>query len=123
MQHDVGAAVGFFVLLHVELRITLAAPVLCWLLFPRFCENLHLVADHEGTIESESEVTDKLFVTVLVLLHEVGHAAESYLVDVLLHLVGGHADATVAHGEGLLLGINFDVDGQVAQLALEVAAG
>ena len=68
-------------------------------------------------------MADERFVAVFVLLHEVGDAAEGYLVDVLLHLVGGHADAAVADGEGLLLGVDFHVDGEVAQLALEVAAG
>ena len=58
---------------------------------------------------------------VLVLLQEVVGAGESYLVDVLLNLLGCHADAVVAHGDGLGILVDADAHLQLAHLTLEVA--
>ena len=48
---------------------------------------------------------------------------EGDLVDVLVDLFSVHADAAVAHGEGLFLLVDFHLDGEVAELALELARG
>ena len=58
---------------------------------------------------------------VLVLVEEVVGARECNLVDVLVDFLFCHTEATVADGERALVLVETDVDGQVAQLALEVA--
>ncbi len=58
---------------------------------------------------------------LLIFVQEVGGAAEGYLIDVAVYLVGGHADAAVGDGDGSCLGVEVDAHLEVAQLALEVA--
>ena len=45
------------------------------------------------------------------------------MVDVLVHLFGVHADTSIADSEGLFLLVDFHLDGEVAQLAFELARG
>ena len=52
-------------------------------------------------------------VFLLVLLQEILGAGEGHLVDVALHLIGGHADAVVADGERFGFAIHTDPDGPV----------
>ena len=59
----------------------------------------------------------------LELGDELLRAREGDLVDVLVDLFGVHTDASVADGEGLFLLVDFHLDGEVAQLALELARG
>ena len=59
----------------------------------------------------------------LELGDELLRAREGDLVDVLVDLFGVHADAAVVHGEGLFLFVDFHLDGEVAQLPLELARG
>ena len=47
---------------------------------------------------------------VLILVKEGLCAGEGDVVDVLLHLVGGHAKAVIRDGNGLLLGIKDHID-------------
>ena len=123
VQHNAGAALGvLLVLRHGELGVALAAPVDGGFVLVRLGENLHLVGHHKGRIETQSEVTYQIFLYVFVFVEEVGGTAEGYLVDILLHLVGGHADAAVFHREGLLLAVHLHLYGQVAGLALQLAA-
>ena len=58
---------------------------------------------------------------ILVLLQKIVHPREGYLVDVLVYLLIGHADTAVRDGDGALVLVQADVNGQVAQLALELA--
>ena len=132
VQHDAGAAIGaptcasFIIsrhsLVHGELGVALATPVDGGFVLVRLGENLHLVGHHKGRVETKPKVSYKVFRHILVLIQEVGCTAEGYLVDILLHLVGGHADAAVFHREGLLLAIHFHLHGQVAGVALQLAA-
>ena len=55
---------------------------------------------------------------VLVFLEKLTGAGEGDLVDVLLDLVGRHADTPVAHGERAGLLVDDDLDLELAQLAL-----
>ena len=52
-------------------------------------------------------------VFLLVLLQEILGAGEGHLVDVALHLIGGHADAVVADGERFGFAIHTDPNGPV----------
>ena len=123
VQHNAGAALGvLLVLRHGELGVALAAPVDGGFVLVRLGENLHLVGHHKGRIETQSEVANQIFLYVFVFVEEVGGTAEGYLVDILLHLFGGHTDAAVFHREGLLLAVHFHLHGQVAGIALQLAA-
>ena len=71
----------------------------------------HLLGHHERRVEAQAEVADDLLAGVLVLLQEVARAGERHLVDVLAHLVGGHAHAVVGEGEDAVLLVHHHVDG------------
>ena len=60
---------------------------------------------------------------VLVFVQKVGHTREGYLVDVFVYLFLRHTHTAVAEGQRAFLRVYLHVDGQVAQLALEVALG
>ena len=104
VEDDVAASVGFLHFLKGEFGTSVAAP------FHGFgtfligaCYNLHLLADHEGRIKAESEVSDDGIGAVLVFVQEVGNAREGNLVDVFVNLFGSHTDTAVADGERLVL--------------------
>ena len=59
---------------------------------------------------------------VFVFVQKVRRTAEGYLVDVFLHLVGGHAYTAVFHRQGLLFAVHGNLYGQVAGLALQFAS-
>ena len=84
-------------------------------------EDFDLVGDHERRIETQTEVADDGL--VLVFGHELLGTRERNLVDVLVDLVGRHADAAVGDGERLMLLVGGDAHGEVAQLALHLADG
>ena len=81
------------------------------------------LADHEGGIESEAEVADDGVELVLVFLEELAGGGEGDLVDVAVDFLLGHADAAVDDLEGLFLLVQLDADLELAELALEIAAG
>ena len=122
VQHDVGAALGAVGLRQRKLRRAVARPLhrLRPLLI-REGDDVHRLRHHEGAVEAQSEVADDGVGVVLVFLQEVIGAREGNLVDVLVNLLLGHAHAVVADGDGALLLVEGDADGQVAQLAVEVA--
>ena len=99
-------------ILHGEFGAAVALPVnsLGALLVGQGVD-VHLVRHHEGGIEAQSEMADDLVrvALVLIFLYEVGCAGEGDLVDVLLHLVRGHAQSIVHEGQGLLLRVHDDV--------------
>ena len=82
-------------------------------------ENLHFVSDHESGVESQSEVADNRL--VLVFLHELLGARKGDLVNIALHLVGSHADASVGDRQGFGILVRRNADRQVAQVAFYVA--
>ena len=123
MQDDFGAAVSLVDLFEGEVGRTVAAPLnrLCVFLI-RFGEDIHAVGNHEGGVESESEVADDISgVVALVLGEEVLRTGEGDLVDVAIDLLGGHADATVDDMDGLVVLVDFHVNGEVAQFAVGIA--
>ena len=60
---------------------------------------------------------------VLVFLEELAGGGEGDLVDVAVDFLLGHADAAVDDLEGLFLLVQLDADLELAELALEIAAG
>ena len=62
-------------------------------------------------------------VFLLVLLQEILGTGEGHLVDVALHLIGRHANAVVADGDGLGLTIHRDPDGSVIPFAAVAGHG
>ena len=123
VQHDFGAAVGFVDLLEGEVGRAVAAPFhRLGVLLVGFGEDIHAVGDHEGGVESESEVADDAGgVVALVFGEEVFGAGEGDLVDVAVHLLGGHADAAVDDVDGLVVLVDLHLDGEVAQFAVGFA--
>ena len=140
VEHDVGAvelvlraAEGLEVVFgdgaHLEVRGAIAGPlhghgVLA--LAPGV--DVHAVGDHEGAVEAESEVTDDGFlgvrlvgVLLLELLHELRGSGEGDLVDVLVDLFFGHADAGIPDGQGLGVGVEQDVDLRAIGVALNLS--
>ena len=122
VQHDVGAALGAVGLRQRELRRAVARPLhRLGTLLPRAGDDVHALRHHEGAVEAQPEVADDGIGVVLVLLQEVVGAREGNLVDILVNLLLGHAHAVVADGDGALLLVEADADGQVAHVAVEVA--
>ena len=122
MEDDVGTAVGLLHLVDGIFRAAVAGPAHgLAALAPALGDDLDLLAHQEGGVESETEMADDGLGLVLVLVEEVGDAGEGNLVDVLVDLLGRHADAAVGDGERAGLLIEDDADGEVAQVAGEVA--
>ena len=124
MQDDIRSALGFDGLLHRVLRITLAAPVnRLGVLLIRKREDLHFLADHEGGIETETEMADDSLCAVFVFVYKLLRTGERDLVDVFIHLLGGHSDTMVGNGQGLLGLINTYAHAKVAQITLHFTNG
>ena len=124
VQDDIRAALRLFPLFKREFGVAVALPVHCGSILIGFCEYLHTVRHHEGGIESEAEMADQLGrVSLLVFVQELAGSGKCYVVDVALHLVGGHADALVGDDEQLFLLIKTDFNGGVADLPLDLAHG
>ena len=95
--------------IHPELGSSLGLPVNgLRILLPGQGIDGHSVRHHEGRIEAQTEMTDDLVLIglVLILLQECLGAGKGDLVDVLLHLVHGHAETIILDDDGLLLGID-----------------
>ena len=58
---------------------------------------------------------------ILVFVEEVGYTREGNLIDVLVNLLFGHTNASVADSQRLSLLVECNSDSHVAQFALEVA--
>ena len=67
---------------------------------------------HERRIEAQSEVADDLIVVrlILVFIHEGFRTGEGNVVDILLHLIRGHAKSVIGNLNGLALGIQNHVN-------------
>ena len=67
--------------------------------------DLHLSRHHKGGVEPQTKVADNRVGggTVFILGDKFFSAGEGHLVDVLLHLLGGHANAGIGDGQGLFM--------------------
>ncbi len=72
----------------------------------------HFISDHEGGIKSQTEMSDDLVSSrlVLVFLQECLRAGKSDIVDVFLDLISGHAKTVITDLDGLFRGVNDDID-------------
>ena len=76
-----------------------------------------MVGDHERRVKAHAELTDDIRVPGLLgvkLLTEAERAAVRDHAQILLQLLAAHTDAVIADGEGALLGVGRDGDGEVA---------
>ena len=98
---------------HRKLCAAVALPVYgrC-ILFIRECINMHRICHHKCRIKTKSEMANDLIVIslVFVFLDEICRTGKSDLVDVLLHLVRGHAKSGINKLECLLLWIDNDMN-------------
>jgi hypothetical protein len=84
------------------------------------------VGHKERRVESHAEHPDHVDVVLLALaerLHEVGSSRPGDGAEVLDHFVHRHADAGVAHGERLVVGIVLDLHLQFGSLAEQFRLG
>ena len=97
MQGDGGTALGAGALAHGELHAVLAFPAHGGrALLEAEGVDGHLVGGHEGAVKAQAEMADDAALGVaLVLFEEFLGAGEGHLVDVLVHFLGGHADAVI----------------------------
>ncbi len=104
VQHDVRTPLRFDGVLHHILRRTVAAPMhgLC-VLFVRLRVDFHLVRYHKRAVETQSEVSDDSFCFVLIFIDKLLRTREGNLVDVFIHLFGGHTDTVVLYGQGVFV--------------------
>ncbi len=124
VEGDLGAAVLFLAGAHGVLRGAVAGPGHGLGAFlPAEGVDGDLLAHHEGGVEAQAEVADDGAELVFVFLEELAGGGEGDLVDVAVDFLLGHADAAVDDLEGFLLLVELHADFQLAQLALEVAAG
>ena len=122
VHDDVRASFCLVGLFHGVGRTAVTGPFHCLCAFLiAACDNVYAAADHIGTVESQSEVSDDGVGVVLVLVQEVACSAEGNLVDVFLDFICCHAYTVVAHGDGLVFLVEGDSHLQVAHLTLEVA--
>ena len=120
VQYDVGAALFFLALFHLEFRTAVATPVHCRSVFPTLGLNFNLVGHHKCRVEPKSEMAYQVLLHILILVKEVVGTTEGYLVDVLVNLLLRHTDTAVADNQFFL--VNLHLDGKVAQLTFELAA-
>ena len=71
VHNDAGTTIGFVCFLQCERRAAVAAPLHGWGILIALCDNIDLLADHERTVETESEVPDDGIGIVLVFVKEV----------------------------------------------------
>ena len=77
----------------------------------------HLLRHHETGVEAQAEMADDRVSLLFVLLQKILGTGEGNLVDVALHLIGGHADAVVSNGELFSISVNGDADNPVFAFA------
>ena len=83
-----------------------------------------LIRHHKGCIEAHAELADD--VHILGLFHALLEAKRAGLTDgaqVLLHLLLRHADAVIGYGEGTVLGVPGDGDGQLLPVHGDLIVG
>ena len=121
IQDDVGTPVVTLCFFEGELRTTVAAPFHGFgIVLIRTGDDFHFLGDHEGRVESQTEVTDDGVGIVLVFLQEVIGTGEGNLVDVFVDFFGCHTQTTVTDGDGTVVLVGFYADGQIAQFPFEL---
>ena len=68
-------------------------------------------------------MADDSLCAVFVFVDKLLRAGESDLVDVFIHLLGGHSDTMIGNGQGLLGLINTYAHAKVAQITLHFTNG
>jgi hypothetical protein len=111
-EDDFGASFGAIGVANFKLGRTITRPMnCCCALFVGEGIDFDLACHHEGRVEAQTEVPDDLAIaTVFIFLDEFFGAGEGDLVDVLLHLVGGHADAVVCDRELFVVFVDRNLD-------------
>ena len=108
IKRDHRAALRVIGIVHGKFHALFRFPVngLCARLIGKRVDG-HLMGYHEGAVKAETEMTDDLVFVglVFVFFKEIRSSGKRYLVDVLFHFFGGHADTVIDKCEGLLLGI------------------
>ena len=100
-------------LLHLILCAALARPVhRSCSFFIRKRINVHLICDHECRVESETEVSDHVVLSrlVLILLKELCRTGEGDLRDIFFYFLGCHSKSVVDKLHRLLFRIDDDLD-------------
>jgi len=59
----------------------------------------------------------------LVFVHKFLGARKGHLVNIFIHLFGGHAHAFVRNGNGFILFVEFDSNVEIAYFALRISDG
>ena len=89
-------------------------------------DDLDVVGHHEGRVEADTELADDVdlgVVGLLRLLLELERAALGDGAQVIFHLLLGHADAVVGHGEGAGFLVRHDNDLEVVAVQAHLVVG
>ena len=122
MHDDVGTSILAAVVLECEFGTTVATPLDslgAFLIALR--DDVYTVAYHKRTVEAQTEMADDGVGILLVFVEEIVGSREGYLIDILINLLGRHADTAVADGNGASVLVHLHLYLQFTHLALEVA--
>ena len=108
VQDDGRAVRGAGACAHLEGHAVLARPMDGFgALLPAEGLDFNPVGHHKHGVEAQTEVADDaalvVFLAAVIILEELLGAGESDLIDISLHLVGGHADAGIGDANLLVL--------------------
>ena len=126
VQDDLGAAVLFGAGFEFKFGRTVTRPMCAFLFIfglPGQGLDFHLAGYHKAGVEAQSKMANHgAFLNLaFVLLHKFFCARKGHVVDVLLHLVLRHADASVHNAKLLFLLVDVYLNGQITRFALEFA--
>ena len=114
MEDDIRPPRSLLSLLHLILRIALAGPADAGgRLIIALSVDLDLVGHHKGGVKTEAEVPYDA-VLILILLDKLLSATDGDLIDVLVDLIGRHADAVIRDDQ--LVAINLYLDLEIPDL-------
>ncbi len=122
VEHNVGSALGAGAFFHLKFGRTVAAPehgFSAFLIAQRV--DFNFLGYHECRVEAKAKVSDDARCSVFILGEEFFGARESYLVDILVDVLGGHTYAVVAYGEGAFFFVDRHCYFKLANFALEFA--
>ena len=125
-QDDVGAVLGALGVLDGVALHAVGLPHMRPLLAKGTAHHAHLGGDHEGGVETHAKLADDIHVVALVLgvlLLELLGAGVRDGAQVLLELLGGHADTVIGNGERALVLVGRDANGQVIGVDLDAGVG
>ena len=101
-------------------------PHVCDVLAKGAADNANARCDHERGVEAHAELTDDVHVGTLVLgvgLLELLAAGMSNGAEVVLQVLGGHANTVVRYGEGAGIAIERNANGEVLVVQLNARVG